>query len=87
MPELSPTKRWNCEGFYGDTAFISKSLWAIAFLHRARKASKKKKPVYKAWWLWTVVGLVVAGAAVGVALGVTKPIESSPDTTNDYTLP
>jgi hypothetical protein len=30
-----------------------------------------KKPVYKQWWLWTVVGVVVAGGAVaaGVLLG------------------
>lgn len=25
-------------------------------------------PVYKRWWLWTTVGVVVAGAAVGTAL-------------------
>jgi hypothetical protein len=27
-------------------------------------------PVYKRWWLWTVVGVVVVGAAVGVGVGV-----------------
>ncbi len=27
-------------------------------------------PVYKKWWLWTVVGVAVAGAAVGAGLGV-----------------
>ena len=33
---------------------------------------KEKKPVYKEWWLWTVVGVVVAaGAGVGVYCGVT----------------
>ena len=32
-----------------------------------QKDSKEKKPVYKEWWLWTVVGVVVAG---GVAAGV-----------------
>ncbi|MFH1438787.1 MAG: PEGA domain-containing protein [Pseudomonadota bacterium] len=53
----------------------------------AQKKKKKKKPLHKAWWLWTVVGVVVVGAAVGVALGVTKPIENSPDTSNDYSLP
>jgi tetratricopeptide (TPR) repeat protein len=30
-------------------------------------------PVYKKWWLWTAVGVVVAGAATGVALAVTLP--------------
>ena len=29
-------------------------------------------PVYKKWWLWTVVGVVAAGAATGVALAVTS---------------
>jgi tetratricopeptide (TPR) repeat protein len=28
-------------------------------------------PVYKRWWLWTIVGVVVAGAVVGTAVGVT----------------
>jgi tetratricopeptide (TPR) repeat protein len=27
-------------------------------------------PVYKKWWLWTVVGVVVVGAAVGIGVGV-----------------
>jgi tetratricopeptide (TPR) repeat protein len=29
-------------------------------------------PVYKKWWLWTIVGVVAAGAAVGIAVGVTS---------------
>jgi tetratricopeptide (TPR) repeat protein len=29
-----------------------------------------EKPVYKKWWLWTVVGVAVAGAGVGVGLGL-----------------
>jgi len=29
------------------------------------KASAEKKPVYKEWWLWTIVGVVVAGGLVG----------------------
>jgi len=31
---------------------------------------KEEVPVYKQWWLWTVIGLVVAGAAAGTAAGV-----------------
>lgn len=27
-------------------------------------------PVYKKWWLWTIVGVVVAGGALGVGLGL-----------------
>jgi hypothetical protein len=30
----------------------------------------KATPVYKRWWLWTVVGLVVAGAAAGTAVAL-----------------
>jgi tetratricopeptide (TPR) repeat protein len=29
-------------------------------------------PVYKKWWLWTVVGVAAAGVAVGVGVGVTQ---------------
>jgi tetratricopeptide (TPR) repeat protein len=30
----------------------------------------KSTPVYKKWWLWTIVGVAVAGAAVGVSVGL-----------------
>lgn len=30
----------------------------------------RPQPVYKRWWLWTIVGVAVAGAAVGVGVGV-----------------
>jgi tetratricopeptide (TPR) repeat protein len=32
----------------------------------------KRQPVYKEWWLWTIVGVAAAGAATGVALAVTS---------------
>jgi hypothetical protein len=32
-----------------------------------------KKPVYKQWWLWTIVGVVVVGAVVGGAVAATTP--------------
>jgi tetratricopeptide (TPR) repeat protein len=38
-------------------------------------------PVYKKWWLWTVVGAVAAGAALGIGLGVGL------QKTNNTTLP
>jgi hypothetical protein len=34
--------------------------------------SAKRQPVYKKWWLWTIVGVAAAGAATGVALAVTS---------------
>ena len=33
-------------------------------------AVEKRKPVYKKWWVWTIVGVAVAGVALGVGLGV-----------------
>lgn len=34
-----------------------------------------RRPAYKSWWLWTAVGVVVAGAAVGTALAITMKNE------------
>ncbi len=42
---------------------------------KSEQAPVERTPVYKKWWLWTIVGVVAAGAAVGIAVGVT---ESSP---------
>jgi hypothetical protein len=30
----------------------------------------KKTPVYKKWWLWTIVGVAVVGVTVGLAVGL-----------------
>jgi tetratricopeptide (TPR) repeat protein len=35
--------------------------------------AEKKTPVYKKWWLWTIVGVVVAGAVVAGAVVATTP--------------
>jgi hypothetical protein len=32
-----------------------------------------RKPIYRRWWLWTIVGSVAARGAVGAALGLTLP--------------
>jgi hypothetical protein len=29
----------------------------------------KPKPVYKRWWLWTLVGIAAGGAAAGIYFG------------------
>ena len=34
-------------------------------------APPKKTPVYKKWWLWTIVGAVAVGAGVGLGVGLT----------------
>lgn len=33
-------------------------------------------PIYEEWWLWTIVGVVVVGAAVGVGVGVAVSSEA-----------
>jgi len=37
-----------------------------------RTAPPRRRPVYKRWWFWTITGVVVAGAAVGVGVGLTQ---------------
>ena len=37
-----------------------------------RTAARDTQPVYKRWWLWTVVGVAAAGAAVGLGVGLTQ---------------
>jgi tetratricopeptide (TPR) repeat protein len=34
--------------------------------------SPRRRELYRSWWIWTAVGVVAAGAAVGIALGVTE---------------
>jgi hypothetical protein len=33
-------------------------------------AQERATPVYKRWWLWTVVGVAVVGIGLGVGLGL-----------------
>lgn len=32
--------------------------------------AKERRPIYKKWWFWTVMGTVAAGAIVGITTGV-----------------
>jgi hypothetical protein len=43
----------------------------------ARNSSASERPIYKKWWLWTIVGVAVAGVAVGLAVGL-APGPSAP---------
>jgi outer membrane biosynthesis protein TonB len=38
----------------------------------------EKTPVYKKWWLWTIVGVVVVGVAIGAGVGATAGGSNSP---------
>jgi len=35
-------------------------------------------PLYKRWWLWTIVGAVAAGTAVGVGVGLAERTPAAP---------
>lgn len=59
-PEATPTT---------DSAASTNASAATAVAETPRA----KSPVYKKWWLWTIVGVVVAGAAAGVAVALTVP--------------
>jgi hypothetical protein len=37
---------------------------------RKEVTARRYRPVYKRWWFWTVIGVVVAGAAVGTAIAL-----------------
>lgn len=39
-------------------------------LAKPPEGAAERVPLYKRWWLWTVVGVGVAGIAVGIAVGV-----------------
>lgn len=39
-------------------------------------APDRRAPLYRKWWLWTAVGVVIAGAAVGITLGVQSAAHS-----------
>lgn len=39
-------------------------------LRKPAPPPKKPTPIWKRWWLWTAVGVGVAGLAVGIGLGV-----------------
>jgi hypothetical protein len=44
-------------------------------LSTSSHAHDDRKPLYKRWWLWTAVGVVAAGVAVGIAVAATRDPE------------
>jgi len=43
------------------------------------KPLAQKQPVYKKWWLWTIVGVGAAAVAVGAGVGVYMASQAIPD--------
>ncbi len=47
--------------------------------------TRADKPAYKKWWVWTLVGVAVAGgAAAGIAVGLTRNNGSAPTATTSF---
>lgn len=46
---------------------------------QANSAVPTAKPIYKQWWLWTIVGVTVAGVVVGASLGAYALPPNYPD--------
>jgi len=44
-----------------------------------------KTPIYKKWWLWTIVGVVVVGAVVGGTVAATTP-NDAPGPANTFNV-
>lgn len=44
---------------------------------RSGAPAKTREPMYKKWWVWTIVGVAAAGAATGVALALTIPKDAA----------
>ena len=42
----------------------------------------RRTPVYKKWWLWTIVGVAAAGLAVGLGVGLAPPSSPTPSSFN-----
>jgi len=46
---------------------------------------RHETPTYKKWWVWTLVGVAVAGgAAAGLAVGLTRSSGSAPTATTSF---
>ena len=40
--------------------------------HDSAARDTQARPIYKRWWVWTLVGVAAAGAAVGLGVGLTQ---------------
>jgi tetratricopeptide (TPR) repeat protein len=56
----------------GQTAAKPEAVPAAATAQTETPPPARETPVYKKWWLWTIVGVVVAGGAVTTAVLLTQ---------------
>lgn len=67
----------------GAVTLAVKQLELVKVVRVEVQPQRDRRPLYKKWWLWTIVGgVVVAGVVVGVAVGVTQKGPSGPPAIN-----
>lgn len=54
------------------TSTTTKPTTTAPALVATSSAPPTRRPVYKRWWLWTAVGVVVAAGAVGLGVGLSQ---------------
>jgi len=52
-------------------ALSTSELRVVSDTRVAGRSSGPATPIYKKWWLWTIVGVVVVGGVTGTAVGLT----------------
>ena len=45
---------------------------------------RRETPTYKKWWVWTIVGVAIAGGAAGLAIGLTRGGGSTPTANTSF---
>jgi tetratricopeptide (TPR) repeat protein len=63
-PPPPAPKQWPPESKPADNSAVAAPAVTV------EKPAPRRTPVYKKWWLWTIVGVAAAGVALGVGLGV-----------------
>jgi hypothetical protein len=58
-------------GFLTNEGAFALATSDVRIASRASAATGSRTPVYKKWWLWTIVGVVVVGGVTGAAVGAT----------------
>jgi tetratricopeptide (TPR) repeat protein len=83
---LGERRALRVQGGQGQALKVALSRLSVSGSSRPPQERSSLQPIYKRWWLWTAVGVVVAGAAVGLAVGLSsKPHDTYRGVPSDRT--